>query len=192
MKNPITKPKTLLFLPITLVVIDIASLPAQSSANDTTFPIIDTNQSTCYQDTGSAVDCPAEDQPFYGQDAQYSVNPSSYTQNGDGTVSDNVTGLMWQQSADTDGSGEIDASDKLSYEAANTYCENLSLAGHDDWRLPDIKTLYSLIDFNGTDASGYDGPDTSILTPFIDDEAFDFAYGDHLRRRTRYRRPICL
>ncbi len=66
----------------------------------------------------------------------------------------------------------------MSYEAAGAYCENLTYAGYEDWELPTIKQLYSLIDFSGFDPSGYEGTDTSGLVPFIDTDYFDFAYGD--------------
>jgi hypothetical protein len=33
----------------------------------------------------------------FGEDSDYTINPPSYTDNGDGTVADNITGLMWQQ-----------------------------------------------------------------------------------------------
>lgn len=156
---------------------DVCSLsPAASSTPG--YPVVDTGQTACYDDDGPAIACPAENDPFYGQDAQHTGNASSYTDNGDGTVSDNVTGLMWQQSADTDGDGDIDAADKLTYAEAGAYCDNLTLVNHDDWRLPNIKQLYSLIDFSGTDPSGYEGTDTSGLIPFIDTDYFDFAYGD--------------
>jgi len=145
---------------------------------NTSYPVVDTDQELCYDDGGSEIACPAEGHSFYGQDAQYDGNQPSYTDNGDGTVTDNITGLMWQQSPDTDGDGDIDAEDKLNYAAAGTYCQNLTLAGYTDWRLPDIKALYSLIDFRGVDPSGYDGGDTSGLIPFIDTTYFDFAYGD--------------
>jgi hypothetical protein len=149
-------------------------LPVTENAS---YPIVDTGQSACYDDSG-VITCPVEGAAFYGQDAQYTGNMPNYTNNGDGTVTDNVTGLIWQQSADTDGDGEIDAADKMAYKSANLYCENLSYAGSDDWQLPGIKQLYSLIDFSGVDPSGYEGSDTSGLVPFIDTDYFDFAYGD--------------
>lgn len=138
----------------------------------------DTGQSNCYDASGSLQSCPAVGQADYGQDAQYQGNALSYTNHGDGTVSDHVTGLMWQQSADLNGDGTINVSDKLSFDGATRYCDALSLGGHDDWWLPDIKQLYSLMDFDGRDISGVSGSDTSGLTAFIDRAAFDFGYGD--------------
>jgi len=87
-----------------------------------------------------------------------------FTVNGDGTVTDNVTGLMWQREADNQG---------RTWEAALAYCEDLGLAGHQDWRLPDIKELRSIVDntryvpaidtaaFPGTNSSGYWSSSTS-------------------------------
>jgi hypothetical protein len=59
-----------------------------------------------------------------------------YTDNLDGTVTDKSTGLMWQQG---EAGGKI-WSDALSY------CNDLSLAGNSDWRLPDVLELRSLAD----------------------------------------------
>ncbi|NJN66549.1 MAG: DUF1566 domain-containing protein [Chloroflexaceae bacterium] len=152
-------------------------LPQNSAAQSASYPLVDTGQTSCYNDL-TAIQCPTEGDLFSGQDAQFTGNQPSYTDHGNGTVTDNVTGLMWQQSADTDGDGDIDAADKLTYDEATGYCDNLSLAGYTDWRLPDIKQLYSLIDFSGTDPSGYNGLDISNLKPFLNDEYFAFAYGD--------------
>jgi len=155
------------------------------SGTDTSYTIVDTGQAKCYDDSGAQIACPADGEAFYGQDAQYSGNAPNYTDNpstssgqaGDGTITDNVTGLMWQQSPDTDGDGDIDEADKLSYAEALAGADTFSLAGYDDWRLPTIKELYSLIDFCGLDPN-INGTDTSSLTPFIDTDYFDFAYGD--------------
>ncbi len=143
------------------------------------YPIVDTAQNECYDEKGIEIICPSTSTTdFYGQDAQHTGYIASYIDNGDDTTTDNVTDLMWQQSPDTDGDNDIDADDKLTYTAAQTYCDNLTLAGYDDWRLPDLKQLYSLMDFNGTDISGYDGTDTTGFVPFLDTTYFDFAYGD--------------
>lgn len=58
--------------------------------------------------------------------------------NGDGTVTDTSTGLMWQQ--ETQG--------PMNWESAINCCESLTLAGHDDWRLPNINELQSIIDYS--------------------------------------------
>lgn len=102
----------------------------------------------------------------------------SYTDNDDGTISDNITGLMWQKTADSNEDDEINAEDKMTQSEAQEYCENLTLAGYEDWRLPDIKTMYSLMNFSGEDISNYDGTDTTDLVPFINTAYFDFGYGD--------------
>ena len=144
-----------------------------------TYALVDTGQTSCYDDNGEQIICPSAGETFYGQDAQFSGSQPSYTDNGDGTVTDNVTGLMWQQSPDTDGDGDIDADDKLTYDEAVAGAGTLTLGGYSDWRLPTIKELYSLINFSGVDPSGYMDDDTSGLIPFIDTVYFDFAYGDN-------------
>ncbi|UCE80000.1 MAG: DUF1566 domain-containing protein [Nitrospiraceae bacterium] len=60
------------------------------------------------------------------------------TDNGDGTVSDKSEGLMWQQAE-----GGL-----KKWQEAVTYCENMSLGGHDDWKLPTIDQLRSMVDKN--------------------------------------------
>jgi len=132
-----------------------------------TYAIVDSNQNLCYS-TDVAMTCVAEGSALAGQDAQYSGNQPRYQDNNDGTISDLVTGLMWQK----------DPGDKMGYADAVAGAENFELAGYDDWRLPDIKELYSLIMFSGVDPSGYEGSDTSELVPFINSDYFKFAYGD--------------
>jgi hypothetical protein len=63
-------------------------------------------------------------------------NPMAYTTNGDGTVTDLVTGLMWQQPV---------ASTVYAWADAVAYCPPLSIGGHNDWRLPTEIELVSLI-----------------------------------------------
>ncbi len=114
----------------------------------------DTGITNCYDDT-SGVTCPADEDPvlpFYGQDAQYETNPMGYTDNGDGTVTDHVTVLRWQQcTAGTENDGDYDCDDGLSttysWSQAEEYCDNLIFATFDDWRLPQINELQSIIDY---------------------------------------------
>lgn len=141
------------------------------------FPIPDTMQTTCYSAT-QAIDCPAAGEAFYGQDAQVDGTQPNYVDNGDGTVTDTVTGLMWAKSPDMNGDGAILANDKMSFDEAMAGAATFSLAGYDDWRVPTIKEMYSLMNFSGVDPSGYDSVDTSGMIPFIDRDYFDFAYGD--------------
>ncbi len=140
------------------------------------YKIVDTNQEKCYNAT-IEITVPASGEAFYGQDAQYNGHQPSYTDNGDGTITDNVTGLMWVQTSDMDGDGDIDYDDKMSYEEAMTAVDTFSLGGYNDWRVPNIKEAYSLIMFSGLDVSGYEGS-VDGLTPFINTEYFDFGYGD--------------
>ena len=153
----------------------ITPLPASA------FSLVDTNQTNCYG-LQTCEPCPAPGESLHGQDAWYSGNQAQYQVSQDGlTVYDVHTGLTWQQAPDTDGNGEVTVLDKLTWEGAKLLPGQLNAAsfgGYDDWRLPTIKEMYSLIQFSGTDPSGYEGTDTSGLVPFIDDSAFDFAYGD--------------
>lgn len=96
------------------------------------------------------------------------VTDSSYTDNEDGTITDNITGLMWQK----------DPGAKMDYNDAVLGADSFELAGHFDWRLPTIKELYSLIDFKGVDPSGPDVTSAEGLISFIDEDVFDFEYGD--------------
>jgi len=141
-----------------------------------TYPIVGTNQTRFYNNFGE-ITAPSEGQAFYGQDATYPGNTLSYADNGDGTVTDLVTGLMWQKSPDTNGDGVIDYDDKMYYDDALAGAASFNLAGYDDWRLPTIKELYSLIMFFGAEPNPTATSQGSAV-PFIDTNYFDFGYGD--------------
>lgn len=57
----------------------------------------------------------------------YIILGGQYTDNGDGTISEAGSGLMWQQVTSPDG---------YTQSGASTYCLGLTLATHTDWRLP--------------------------------------------------------
>jgi Protein of unknown function (DUF1566) len=123
--------------------------------------IPDTHQGSCFDDS-HVIPCPQPGQPYYGQDAQYEGATPSYRVNGDGTVTDRVTGLMWQQGHNAT---------RLGWYEARAACSALRLGGHNDWRLPSIRELYSIADFRGTqghrpyldDVFEIHEPDASIL-----------------------------
>ena len=142
------------------------------------YPIVDTGQTKTYNNN-SEISAPQSGQSFYGQDAQFDGHQPSYTLSQDDlTVYDNVTGLSWTQSPDLENDGDIDVNDKLTFAEALTYPATLNsqtFGGYNDWRLPTMKELYSLMNFAGTDPSG---PGTNDPIPFIDTDYFDFGYGD--------------
>ena len=145
--------------------------------NAQTYKIVDTGQSTFYNNQDE-ITAPLIGADFYGQDASINGHQPDYTDNGDGTVTDNVTGLMWQQSTDLNANGITNIDDKRSQAEAVAGADTFSLAGYSDWRLPSIKEAYSLFMFSGEDPSGYNGTDTETLIPFVDTTFFDAAYGD--------------
>lgn len=63
-----------------------------------------------------------------------------FTDNGDDTVTDNQTGLMWTKTANLCG--------RRTWNDAVFFCENLFSSGHTDWRLPSVPELFSLIDYS--------------------------------------------
>ena len=82
----------------------------------------DTGQTTSYTNTP-------------GEDADYNINPPFYLNNGNGTITDTITGLMWQQ---VDG-GE------MTFDKATTYANDLVLGGFSDWRMPTVLELHSIL-----------------------------------------------
>ncbi|MEJ2240301.1 MAG: hypothetical protein P8X82_18580, partial [Gemmatimonadales bacterium] len=76
-----------------LVAPQIAALEGGAPA-----PVPQTGQTRCWDDSGSAISCAGT-----GQDGEYqtgvTVDPR-FADNGDGTVTDNLTGLIWLQNAD--------------------------------------------------------------------------------------------
>jgi len=140
------------------------STVADSVATSGSYPIVDTDQTYCFSESG-VIPC---GQSYNGQDAQYEGLQPAYQDNGDGTITDLNTGLMWIQ----------DPGEKTYYTDALEKLENYSFAGYDDWRLPTIKELYSLALFSGVDASVTSSSGVDGLVPFIDTGYFVFRYGD--------------
>jgi hypothetical protein len=88
----------------------------------------------------------------------YGVN--DFTDNGDGTVTDSATGLMWQKT---------DSGTGMDWDNALTYAENMTLAGYDDWRLPNVKELQSIVDYTHAPSAS----DAANVGPAIDTDFFE-------------------
>ena len=67
---------------------------------------------------------------------------------GDGTVSDHVSGMMWQRHH----------SAAMRFVEADGYCDTLALGGHTDWRLPNIDELRTLLRGNPNSETDGDCP----------------------------------
>lgn len=130
------------------------------------YAIVDTGLEEYFTDF-QAVPSIGEGSDFYGQDANYDGNQPSYRDNGDGTVTDLVTGLMWQQTMDT----------KMSYDEAVAYANKSALGGYNDWRIPNIKELFSLIMFYGR-SSGESAGELYMDTDYFNQPIGDISIGE--------------
>lgn len=97
---------------------------------------------------------------YDGDDGYYQMGVAyDYTDNGDGTISDNATGLMWTESRGWWGSGNISTP---TWNVAIDWAEGLVLASYDDWRIPNIEELYSIL-----------VKDANLTAPFLNRTMFD-------------------
>ncbi|TCS42703.1 DUF1566 domain-containing protein [Reinekea marinisedimentorum] len=142
---------------------------AAMAAADASPVLPDTMQSVQYDTEGKVL--AKSDSSFYtGQDASIEGNAVRYKDNGDGTVTDLNTGLMWQKAHDTT---HRDLADTIEH------VESMTLGGYDDWRVPTIKELYSLAHFDGQLMLPEDGG-LAASKPYIDTEYFDFEYDQRM------------
>jgi len=74
------------------------------------------------------------------------IASNRFVDNGDGTITDTKTGLMWSEK---DNGLPIKWSDALSY------CSNFNVGGYNDWRMPTLAELASLFDQNEKNKNGY-------------------------------------
>lgn len=74
----------------------------------------------------------------FGQDSDYQLHPPSYSDNGDATIADNVTGLTWQKDYSPSDQYDLDA---------DGYCADLTLGGFSDWRVPSDLELMTIVDY---------------------------------------------
>jgi Protein of unknown function (DUF1566)/K319L-like, PKD domain len=138
-----------------LTVNDGKSDSAADAVTITAWPMVvpDTGQTESFTDV-------------FGEDSDYTINPMSFTDNGDGTITDNVTGLVWQRD---------DNDTPLKESSADEVCQDSTTAGYDDWRLPTKKELMSIVDY-GTNTPAID------LASFPDMGAFEYWSSTLLKR----------
>jgi hypothetical protein len=131
-----------------------------------------TGQNTCYNATGSVISCAGT-----GQDGEYQLGATAsprFTNNNNGTITDNLTGLIWLQNANCAATlGGVAKTTTLVWADALTWSNNMasgscgltdgSVAG--DWRLPNITELESLVDLQNSSPSLPSGhPFTSVVS----------------------------
>jgi hypothetical protein len=150
----------LAYLALVFSTVTIQAAPIEWNSNDHShdhdrrlqkFPTLvsKTGQTTCYDASGNAIPCTNT-----GQDGELQkgapVNPTMprFQNMRNGTVRDNLTGLIWLKNANC--FGPIDWLAAL--ESANTLAapacglSDKSVAG--DWRLPNSKELLSLVNYD--------------------------------------------
>lgn len=110
------------------------------------FGLLATGQISCWNTEGSVVPCAGS-----GQDGEFQEGaPLAYLDNGDGTITDVNTGLTWEK-LDDDNVGGIHDNDDV-YTWANSFgkiaqLNNQAFANHSDWRMPNLRELTSITNF---------------------------------------------
>ena len=122
--------------------------PSGGGGGPTSVNLPKTGQTTCYDAAGVVVACANT-----GQDGELQKGvawPSPrFTDNGNGTVTDNLTGLMWTQNASVPTVGACTGGVRTWQEALDyVACLNTNnYLGYTDWRLPNRKELRSPINY---------------------------------------------
>ncbi len=136
------------------------SVPTSAPVVKVPYIIPGTGQSACYSNT-AVLPCTEAADKFPRQDAASAGPKMKYRANTDGTVTDEVTGLIWSKAV----------LEKTSWDDAMAGAAKFNLGGATDWRVPNVKELYSLIKFDG-----YFGTNAATSSPFINTRVFDFTY----------------
>lgn len=121
---------------------DLASCLALSSNG-----LLTTGQTQCYSSGGGSISCTGT-----GQDGELQAGTEpSYVDNGDGTITDERTGLTWEKLDNDSGIHDRDTMYSWSDAFAKVATLNSSVfAGYSDWRLPNVLELESIMDLGST------------------------------------------
>ena len=133
------------------------------------------------ENTWKVLACANQECGMWGGPMEFALAPPTsggaprFTDNGDRTVTDNNTKLMWTKAAP-----RIDYSD---WHNAMSYCESMMFANHSDWRLPSLSELMTLIDRDERNPAVPPGApfdfynyDNIYWTSTKDDRTFPFAW----------------
>ncbi|MEI6852029.1 MAG: DUF1566 domain-containing protein [Bacteroidota bacterium] len=148
------------FISILITLCIVMLIQGKLQSQTLPYPIVGTGVTQCYGNT-TPITCPTNTtDAFYGQ---FQGTTPSYQNNGNGTISDLNTGLMWVQARGA----------KITWDSAFIMADQCNVGGYNDWRVPTIKELYSLINFNGRS-----GQYASTCIAYLDTTYFQFAYGN--------------
>jgi hypothetical protein len=114
--------------------------------------LLETHQATCYDTVTNVLESCAGT----GQDGEFQKGLArSYTDNGNGTITDNRMGLVWEKLADDDTVHDKDTIYTWAEAFGKVQQLNTSpcFAGQCDWRLPNVNELHSILDYAGTTSS---------------------------------------
>ena len=107
-----------------------------------------TGQTTCWDSSGNVIACAGT-----GHDGDIQAGAAlTYTDNGDGTITDDNTGLQWEKQS-SDGSVH-DMSNTYTWDQAFSghvaTLNTMSFAGHTDWRVPNVRELQSIVNYQNS------------------------------------------
>jgi Protein of unknown function (DUF1566) len=140
--------------------------------------VLATGQTTCYDSVGTVINCAGT-----GQDGELQKGTArSYTNNADGTITDNGTGLVWEKLTND---GTIHDWDNV-YTWPDAVLVKIAalnmvpcFANHCDWRLPNINELLTLLDY---------GQNSPAIDPIFN-SAGSFTKSEGYWSSTTYQRP---
>lgn len=131
-------------------------------------PVEDTGQTACWDESGSSRPCAGT-----GEDGEFQAGVAwptpRFTDNGDGTVADALTGLSWLKDASCPAGTKTwqEALDwVVLFNTTSIACTDYTAMTFGDWRLPNIKELLSLMDYSQS------GPVLPSGHPFVGVQSF--------------------